>query len=198
MKRVRSITLLSLITIFLFSLSSCSEGEQNQKAESPPDHMAEERHMDHNDDKQPSHDTEATIVDTNISKEQAQKILAAYLKIKDALVQTNGKACSKAANGMASLLGKDEDVLLEKIRFDVTHIRETEDPKHQRDHFNTLSQNVYALLKATQANENPIYRQYCPMAFDNKGAFWLAAEEEVNNPYFGDMMLHCGKVEEEI
>jgi hypothetical protein len=24
----------------------------------------------------------------------------------------------------------------------------------------------------------------------------LSAEKEVNNPYFGDMMLHCGSVKE--
>ena len=38
-----------------------------------------------------------------------------------------------------------------------------------------------------------IYYQYCPMARDNKGAYWLSAVEEIKNPYFGDAMLTCGE-----
>ncbi|MFT7036414.1 MAG: hypothetical protein ACJA2S_004943, partial [Cyclobacteriaceae bacterium] len=78
------------------------------------------------------------------------------------------------------------------------HIIDTNDPSKQRDHFNTLSDNVYDLIKSTSANERAIYRQFCPMAMNNKGAYWLSAEKEVNNPYFGDMMLHCGSVKEEL
>ena len=40
-----------------------------------------------------------------------------------------------------------------------------------------------------------LYVQYCPMANDDKGATWVSMEEEIINPYFGDMMLHCGNVE---
>jgi membrane fusion protein, copper/silver efflux system len=39
-----------------------------------------------------------------------------------------------------------------------------------------------------------VYRQFCPMAFDDKGAFWLSESDEILNPYFGDMMLNCGEV----
>jgi len=42
-----------------------------------------------------------------------------------------------------------------------------------------------------------LYRQYCPMAFQNKGAYWLSSEKKIMNPYFGDKMLHCGVVKEE-
>jgi len=40
------------------------------------------------------------------------------------------------------------------------------------------------------------YVQYCPMAFDDRGAFWLARTEQINNPYFGESMLRCGEVRE--
>ncbi|MCK4889637.1 MAG: DUF3347 domain-containing protein, partial [Candidatus Aminicenantes bacterium] len=30
-----------------------------------------------------------------------------------------------------------------------------------------------------------------PMAFDNKGAFWLQKGQDVRNPYFGESMLTC-------
>lgn len=134
----------------------------------------------------------------DIPKEQAQQIVAAYLEVKDALVQTNGTSASVAAAKLVETLGGNKDDLIEKIRTDAKHIAGTEDAEEQREHFNSLSDNVYALIKATGANESPIYLQYCPMAFENEGAYWLAAEEEVNNPYFGDMMLHCGSVEKEL
>ena len=43
-----------------------------------------------------------------------------------------------------------------------------------------------------------LYYQYCPMAFNNKGAYWLSNEEAIRNPYFGDKMLKCGLVERDI
>lgn len=36
------------------------------------------------------------------------------------------------------------------------------------------------------------------MVFNNKGGYWLSTEEEILNPYYGDKMLHCGKVTETI
>ena len=47
-------------------------------------------------------------------------------------------------------------------------------------------------MKASKL-KNAIYYQHCPMANDGKGANWLSKEEEIKNPYFGSMMLSCGK-----
>ena len=126
-----------------------------------------------------------------------QKILQSYLKLKDALVETNGEKANSMAKELINLLNS-EDELIQKIKTDANKIAETADVNQQREYFNGLSDNVYTLLKSASANDNAIYRQYCPMAFDNKGAYWLSAEQEVNNPYFGDQMLHCGTVKEEL
>ena len=32
------------------------------------------------------------------------------------------------------------------------------------------------------------------MANNNKGAFWISADTEIRNPYYGDAMLTCGSV----
>ena len=56
---------------------------------------------------------------------------------------------------------------------------------------------MYVLIK----NTNPeiiIYYQYCPMYNGGKGANWLSKENTVKNPYYGSMMLTCGKVVETI
>ena len=114
-----------------------------------------------------------------------------YLAIKDALVKTDVAEASKAAK--AFLKGNSNA----KLTATLEAIANASDVKVQRQAFETLSMDIYEVVKAGN-NESPLYKQYCPMAFNNKGAFWLAAEEEVNNPYFGDMMLHCGRVDEVI
>ena len=40
----------------------------------------------------------------------------------------------------------------------------------------------------------PLYKAYCPMAFDNKGAPWLQGDKNIANPYFGSKMLRCGNI----
>lgn len=170
MKKIKSTLVMAIAMLFATVFVACSNAQENTTSE----------------------------VKTNISKEQASKMLNSYLKVKDALVKTDGEAASTAAKKLVEDLGDNQDELAKKIRFDAEHISETKDAGHQRDHFNTLSDNIYALVKATGANDGKLYRQYCPMAMDNKGAYWLSAEKQVNNPYFGDKMLHCGSVKEEL
>lgn len=40
------------------------------------------------------------------------------------------------------------------------------------------------------------YLAYCPMAFNDKGAYWLQTDEQISNPYFGASMLRCGEIRE--
>jgi len=51
---------------------------------------------------------------------------------------------------------------------------------------------MYALAKAVKLTADPVYYTYCPM----KKAYWLSSEPTIKNPYFGNAMLTCGKVEE--
>lgn len=137
--------------------------------------------------------------ETTIMKgEEDSNILKSYLGVKDALVKSNAQAASKAAVKLVNIIPDDQDALMKKIRDDAQHIANTENIDHQRDHFNTLSENIYKWVKETNVNDQKLYKQYCPMAFNNEGAYWLSAEKEVNNPYFGDKMLHCGSVKEEL
>jgi len=130
--------------------------------------------------------------------DQSGAVLNAYLKIKDALVKTDAESAGEAAKKLVAVLGDSKDVLLVKIAKSAGEISQTNNVKDQRESFNDLSENVYQLMKGSGDLRIPVYRQYCPMAFNNTGAYWLAAEKEINNPYFGSMMLHCGSVKEEL
>lgn len=130
------------------------------------------------------------------------KIVSAYLDIKNALVTDNGNtAQSKAKDLVAALsanttgtLSADQEKTFAKYRdkllFDARHISSVNAVDHQREHFATLSNNMYELLKALKSNSTALYEQYCPM----KKAYWLSESQQIKNPYFGSQMPGCGKV----
>ena len=114
-----------------------------------------------------------------------------YLALKDALVATDPAKAQKSA---AKFLASNKN---ENLTASLKAISSTTNVAEQRVAFETLSMNIYDVVKAEGA-EMPLFKQYCPMAFNNKGAYWLAAETEINNPYFGSQMLRCGSVQETI
>jgi uncharacterized protein YxeA len=140
---------------------------------------------------------------------ETQIMLDNYFSLKDALVKTDaGTATAKAATLLASLnainMGKmkmDEHAAFIKIekslKADATTISTTKDVAAQRAAFSNLSNNMIALIRVAKATD-VVYVQHCPMANDGKGADWLSKENAVKNPYYGNMMLTCGKTVETI
>ncbi len=158
--------------------------------------------------KDPDHSTHSIIAEAPKSN-QINIVFDNYFAVKDALVQTNGTMASEKSK---ALLTSIKAVKMEKLAMDihtvwmkvlndliedVEHISDTKDASHQRDHFMSLSQNMYALMKVAKY-EQPVYYQFCPMANDGKGANWLSKENVVKNPYYGSQMLSCGKTVETI
>ena len=39
-----------------------------------------------------------------------------------------------------------------------------------------------------------VYVDFCQMANNNVGAYWLSVKKEILNPYFGNDMLTCGEI----
>lgn len=140
---------------------------------------------------------------------QLNPVYENYFSLKDALVKTDGAMASTAAKELlASINSVNMNTLkmdvhvvwmkvVDSLKEDAEHIGDTKDAKHQRDHFNTLSKSIYELIK-TSKSEETVYYQFCPMANEGKGANWLSKENTIKNPYFGSMMLSCGKVVETI
>jgi hypothetical protein len=140
---------------------------------------------------------------------ESQIVFDNYFALKDALVKTDaGMANAKAATLLASLnavnMGKmkmDEHNVFMKVekalKADAATISISKDVATQRAAFSNLSNNMIVLIKVTKATET-VYVQHCPMANDGKGADWLSKENAVKNPYYGNMMLTCGKTVETI
>lgn len=60
-----------------------------------------------------------------------------------------------------------------------------------RVQFEKLTAAVTRAVKTFGSKEAEIYQFHCPMAFNNKGAFWLQNNPDTRNPYFGKAMLTC-------
>ena len=132
------------------------------------------------------------------------KMLTNYYGVKNALIADDGKTANSQAGEfvkmlasvpMAKMNAEQHRIfmdLFEKVKLDAQNISETKDVKNQRERFNDLSNNFFTMLKGLNANEQPVYQQYCPMA---KG-YWLSDNSAVKNPYYGKAMLTCGKVTE--
>lgn len=141
-------------------------------------------------------------------KAQLTAFVQAYFPIKNALVKTDAKEtqntispakASLAKLDMKLLEGKAHDIwmdLLRPIQSSLEKIAQTADVEEQRKYFEILSDNLIEAVEYFGVVDNTIYRQYCPMAFRDKGAYWLSGEKEIRNPYFGDMMLTCGEVKD--
>lgn len=141
-------------------------------------------------------------------RKQLTAFVQSYLPIKDALVKTDPKATQLAISPAKASLSKVDMKLLDNKAHDIwmdllrpmqsslDKITQTSDVEEQRKHFETLSDNLIEAVEYFGVLDQTLYRQYCPMAFRDEGAYWLSSEKEIRNPYFGDMMLTCGEVKE--
>lgn len=152
--------------------------------------------------------TEIPVKKEVVIQSSLQTVYDAYFELKDALVKSDATlAATKATMLLSAInaikmetLGSNHMAYMnveKDLKLHAEHISESKDIAHQRDHFTSLSKNMYELLKTVKANTT-IYYQFCPMYNDGKGANWLSKESAIKNPYYGSMMLSCGKVQETI
>ena len=141
---------------------------------------------------------------------QLKVVLNEYIKLKDALVKDDSNNAMEESKKLVGNLSKvDMKLLMDKeahnhwmtlekeIKTAAISISNTSDIKEQRNNFKSLSLHLAKTIQLFGVNEN-VYYQFCPMADDNNGAYWLSKEQNVINPYFGDAMLTCGEVKQVI
>jgi Cu(I)/Ag(I) efflux system membrane fusion protein len=129
-------------------------------------------------------------------------VLQTALAGDDAAKAKDGATTTLAALGkvqMALVTGDDHTVWMKQaaeLKTVLEGFGSTADIEAARAQFALLSESVTALLAHFGVGEGRLYKAWCPMAFDNRGASWIQGSEEIANPYFGDMMLRCGEIKE--
>lgn len=143
-------------------------------------------------------------------QKQLEEVASAYFQLKNALVEEkeeesvnltrnflatvqNTKA-SELSGEAKAFWEEQQQLLLQhlKLGLKADHIKE------HRDNFLYISEALIRIIAAFGINEHPVYVDYCPMANSDKGAYWLSEVAEIRNPYYGEAMLKCGEIVEQI
>ena len=119
-----------------------------------------------------------------------------YILLKDALVKSDSVSAASAGTDLAAVLKNIKGC--ENTSFAAAEIGKTADLTQQRSKFISLSSDIVAMFKNTDLESGSVFVEFCPMANEGKGAYWLASTKEIRNPYYGNEMLDCGEVKQEI
>ena len=171
--------------------------DSKMQGQTSSDHTKMENDSDHTDMNQ-------RITTTDAFKSQLEQVFNAYIKLKDALVGDDNSIASASAKTLLTAMKKVDMKQLtdhnahnhwmtisKEISGSASSISELEDIEKQRSHFKHLSAHLSKGVKLFGVNQK-VYEQFCPMADNNKGAYWLSLDEPIKNPYLGAKMLTCG------
>ncbi|MGE0587718.1 MAG: efflux RND transporter periplasmic adaptor subunit [Cyclobacteriaceae bacterium] len=143
-------------------------------------------------------------------KKQLANLLGPYLALKDELVKTNAQGASGTIDQFISALQKIDMTLVKgeahsewmdlmtTLRETAQQIKSSNEVEIQRKSFSDMSNAYYTAIHEFAVSGLDAYYQFCPMAFNDKGAHWISKEKQISNPYFGDKMLRCGFIKEEL
>jgi hypothetical protein len=137
-------------------------------------------------------------------------LLANYYHLKDALVLSNDTMAVKSAK---LLIANADSLKLSDVKADSSIIELAEGYvqsiaaeakglvgeatlEAKRKSFQMISDNMYDLVRTVRYDRAAIYHQYCPMAFNDAGGYWLSSSSDIKNPYYGKKMLTCGEVKD--
>jgi hypothetical protein len=140
------------------------------------------------------------------------KLLTAYISVKDALVASDTSKASAAARELVIAVDslqineiKGDSILkataldfASSIKSSAQGLATEANIKEKRKEFQIIANALYTLTQTVQYDGQKLYWHYCPMAFNNSGANWISNEREIRNPYFGNEMLECGSVQDSL
>lgn len=151
---------------------------------------------------------------TETQTSELMNMLSAYYALKDALVKSDAASADGAAAKLLSTSelfksGLGEQPQFTEIQPQLKHVMTgseaivnakggAEAIETKRQQFSGVSDAMYKIVKTANLRNAGVYHQFCPMAFNDKGGFWLSSREEIENPYLPKTMLHCGEVKDSL
>lgn len=121
------------------------------------------------------------------------ELLQHYIPLKNALVVEDKTQISAAIEQLLSTTKKHPG--LSSMHSLIQTLQQQKEIEKQRHTFRKVSNQLIQLIdKAPNTTSKKYFIDFCPMAVDDSGAYWISEFEEIKNPYFGDRMLHCGSI----
>lgn len=128
--------------------------------------------------------------ENTVSGEEIAAALPVYFLMQTALAQDDLAGAKTQAEQMMALTGHAG--LLPEILHRLLSAESLEG--FRKPHFDQLSQLfIQAFETDPDLVDQPVHRMSCPMVYGDTGADWLQSSPELQNPYFGASMLHCGE-----
>jgi len=142
-------------------------------------------------------------------KAQLGLVVDKYITLKDALTKDDATLAQKHVKNIKAAIEKVDMLLLlgdahnvwmkalKQINKNIAAIQNNNNIEIQRKAFGLLGKNlstVIDMLGIKTPGDKALYLEFCSMADNNKGSFWLSYDKEIFNPFFGQSMISCGEV----
>ena len=180
-----------LLVIALFALVACKNGEN----------------------KYPANDSATSVALTKGSNTDAlstglSNLMTDYYKLKNSFVKED----TSEIKLNALQLSKDAAIVpVKQMKADVTIIENANvsiqsiiaqiqglngeaSLEDKRKDFQTMSEQLYDLLRIIQYDKEVVYHFNCTKAFNDNGANWLDNSSKVENPYMPKLTPKCGDI----
>lgn len=203
------LSLLFAATAFAF-LTNCSGNKKEEASETHDGH-------DHHDSTEhasgstaPAEASGPQFSVDNSFQQQLAGVFTSYVALKEAFVSSDAAKVKEQAKSTNEAISKVDMKLVSGaaqndwmtyksgLEASLNEIQSGTDIESQRRSFSALSDNMYKSVKAFGLAGKEAFYKFCPMAFNNEGAYWLSDQAQIRNPYFGDKMLTCGSVKEKL
>ncbi|NML21356.1 DUF3347 domain-containing protein [Pseudoflavitalea sp. G-6-1-2] len=190
---MKSIIGTSLVAIAVLAFAACGNGNNNADAPAKTDSTEHTDHTGHNHAaEKPAEQTKTAGV--QIKDDMLNAVYQQYAALTAALVESDAAKAKVAANAIEA--GAKELKGAEAIAAAAAKITTAKDIDAQRIAYSDLSNNLITLVKKSGINSGELYVEFCPMAMNDKGGYWISNDKAIKNPYFGASMLTCGDVKE--
>lgn len=124
-------------------------------------------------------------------------LIPGYISLQEALAQDNLDAAKAAASELLNTA--EHGPKFSEFTVPASRLAKASDLKTARAQFLEVSMEMQDLIDHVgTSNKVSLYEAHCPMAFGGKGASWLQDSQQVNNPYYGSMMLRCGSIKSQV
>jgi hypothetical protein len=128
----------------------------------------------------------------------AHTILELYFLMGEGFIASDVNIVNEIGGQYFNVVRQKEFDRLETIRGLLNEMMMDDTLEGKRAIYSKLTEELYQMVKAGKIGEGELFLLHCPMAFDNQGANWISPRKDIMNPYFGDKMLKCGHVKEEL
>ena len=180
-----------VLVIALFALVSCKNGEN----------------------KYPSNDSATSVALTKGSNSDVLSaslvtLMSDYFKLKNSFVKedtndikVNALQLSKDAELVPvkqmkadATIVENANVTIQSIISQIKGLNGEPSLDDKRKDFQTMSEQLYDLLRIVQYEKEVVYHFTCSKAFNDNGANWLDNSSKVENPYLPKLTPKCGDI----